>query len=258
MAQTKRMSVIEARIQTLRKKEAKVVHEKHEFDRKQLIAFNLLSSNSEFARSLTVERLKVIPMQDLLKMKAMHEWKITYYRSAKRLQRWWRRIIYPNTVSAIRVVKKACVTIQKCWRLFIARRKMKAFLKHREVCAAKIQRLARRTLLRTNSVKLIKIHQNLSDFGKLKLKIHTDSQIRIAYHWRKFWKIKQAKIAAEAERKKNKKKKQLSKTSKLTKKKKKAAPKKTEAVDSNSASGKTSVMEVRNESKFSSTLNERA
>jgi hypothetical protein len=138
MAQTKRMSVIEARIETLRKKEAKVVHEKHEFDRKQLIAFNLLSSNSEFARSLTVDRLKVIPMQDLLKMKAKHEWKITYYESAKRIQRWWRRIIYPNTVNAIRVVKKACVTLQKCWRSFKVRRKMKAFLKHRQDCATKI------------------------------------------------------------------------------------------------------------------------
>lgn len=42
MAQTKRMSVIEARIEALRKKEARVVHEKHEFDRKQQIAFTLL------------------------------------------------------------------------------------------------------------------------------------------------------------------------------------------------------------------------
>jgi hypothetical protein len=93
----------------------------------------------------------------------------------------------------------------------------------------------------------------------MKLKIQTDCQIRIAYHWRKYWKIKQAKIAAEAERKKNKKKKQLSKTSKLTKKKKKAAPKKTEAVvDSNNIPGKTSAMEVRNDSTFFSTINARA
>jgi len=82
MAQTKRMSIIEARIEILRKKEAKVIHEKHEFDRKQVIAFNLLSTNCDFARNLTVDRLKVIRMEDLLRMKAKHEWKITYKKSA--------------------------------------------------------------------------------------------------------------------------------------------------------------------------------
>jgi len=34
MAQTKRMSVIEKRIELLRKKEARVTHENHEFERK--------------------------------------------------------------------------------------------------------------------------------------------------------------------------------------------------------------------------------
>jgi len=85
MAQTKRMSVIEARIELLRKKEARVIHEKHEFERKQVILYNLLATKFECAKNLTIDRLKVIRMEDLLRIKARHEWKTTYYNNAKRI-----------------------------------------------------------------------------------------------------------------------------------------------------------------------------
>jgi hypothetical protein len=41
------------------------------------------------------------------------------------------------------------------------------------------------------------IKRNLQYFDKLRLKVHTDSQIKIAYHWRKYKKAKDKRKAIE-------------------------------------------------------------
>ena len=65
-------------------------------------------------------------------------------------------------------------------------------------------------LLENGVRQMFLIKRNLMYFDKLKLRLHTDSQILIAYHWRRYKKAKDKKItiqkALEAEKLAKKKK----------------------------------------------------
>lgn len=60
--------------------------------------------------------------------------------------------------------------------------------KYREA-VKKIQKLVRDKILNTADRDMFKIKRNLSIFDNMKTRVYTDSQIRIAYHWRKFKKL---------------------------------------------------------------------
>ena len=60
--------------------------------------------------------------------------------------------------------------------------------KYREA-VKKIQRLVRCKLLNTADRDMYKIKRNLAIFDSMKVKVYTDSQIKIAYHWRRFKKL---------------------------------------------------------------------
>ena len=59
----------------------------------------------------------------------------------------------------------------------------------------KIQKLARVKILDNTDRNMFHIKRNLLYFDKLKLRVHTDSQIKIAYHWRKYKKERDFKRA---------------------------------------------------------------
>ncbi len=60
--------------------------------------------------------------------------------------------------------------------------------KYREA-VKKIQTLVRRKILNTADRNMYKIKRNLAIFDSMKVKVCTDSQIKIAYHWRRFKKL---------------------------------------------------------------------
>jgi len=60
--------------------------------------------------------------------------------------------------------------------------------KYREA-VKKIQTLVRRKILDTADRNMYKIKRNLAIFDSMKVKVYTDSQIKIAYHWRRFKKL---------------------------------------------------------------------
>ena len=59
----------------------------------------------------------------------------------------------------------------------------------------KIQKLARVKILDNTDRNMFHIKRNLLYFDKLKFRVHTDSQIKIAYHWRKYKKERDFKRA---------------------------------------------------------------
>lgn len=68
--------------------------------------------------------------------------------------------------------------------------------------ARKIQRLARRTVLRTNSQSFLRIDVKLFYFTPIRHKLLTDFQVKIAYHYRKHLKRVAEKKRIEEEKRK--------------------------------------------------------
>jgi len=80
----------------------------------------------------------------------------------------------------------------------------------------KIQRLARTKILDNRDRNMFIIRRNLSYFDKLKFKMHTNSQIIIAYHWRKYKKEKDRRKSLEMAQEAEKQAKKAKKKSKNT------------------------------------------
>lgn len=58
--------------------------------------------------------------------------------------------------------------------------------KAKTAAAIKIQRLIRRSILRSKEGHLWSIIKKLQYFDGVKIKLHTDAEVRIAYMWRRY------------------------------------------------------------------------
>ena len=85
MSQQRKMNAIEAKIEALRRRDDRLQHEKHEFDRKQQIAYYLISEYPFTAKRLTVPKLRVMPMYELLRLQARCEINQEHVDAAKKL-----------------------------------------------------------------------------------------------------------------------------------------------------------------------------
>ena len=141
------------------------------------------------------------------------------------------------------------IYIQRWFRKWKNRNMWFDVIRRAKDAAQKIQKLARQKLIGDSMRQYFKIRMNLKYFDVLKIKLHTHSQIVIAYHWRRYKKAKDKKIALlkalEAEKLAKKKKKTNGKPTKNATYKSKTVGKvgskgaKTTAKSSSKASGET-------------------
>ena len=81
---------------------------------------------------------------------------------------------------------QATLYIQKWFRKFKNRNIWFDVIRKYREAVKKIQRLVRDKILNTSDREMYRIKRNLSIFDQMKVRVYTDSQIKIAYHWRKF------------------------------------------------------------------------
>ena len=85
------------------------------------------------------------------------------------------------------------------WRIF-----RNFLLNRRRNAAILIQRMARKTILRSNSQSFLKIDMTLNPFTPMRHKLLTDFQVKVAYYYRKHLKRVKEKRRLEEEKRKKK------------------------------------------------------
>ena len=189
-----------------KKREEKVLWEVAVQRAKQDLAAELTEKFPWLVRKLTMTRVKLMRVEDMFKLAEKLELNKLQADMATRVQQWWRKKMARRRYSFQPHIErwKATVRIQNAWKNF-RWRKLMLFIRHRKAQAAlKIQRAARRTLLRPNDQNYKFIEGRLHSFTPLRQKLLEDFQVKIAYLYRKHLKLvaEKKRIAEEKRRKK--------------------------------------------------------
>ena len=131
-------------------------------------------------------------LENLVLLSVKIEWRKKMMNSVTRIQKWWmnRHNRPPNPLKIFsKMLKelKAAIRIQRWRKLLIFRDGKRIILRIQNRAAKKIQRALRRTILRTNAELINHVYVCSSYFNKMREEMLTDFQVKIAYHWRKFW-----------------------------------------------------------------------
>lgn len=133
------------------------------------------------------------------------DWNWRYLSAVKMIQKWWvtRNNRPPNPLKIFSKMLrelKAAVKIQRWRRRLMFRSGKRIIVAFKNAAATKIQKALRRTILRTKEEMINHVYYCATYFNKMRREMFTDSQIKIAYRWRKYWTAKQKRLALEAEK----------------------------------------------------------
>ena len=120
-AASKKKERMREKIERLRERERRVLSDRREIQRKQMIIKTIQKVQKSF--KIDVNKLIVMPIDDLLKKKHLALNQANQIEAAKRLQRWWRdrtgrkqRLFAPFGIWEIKKMFDKIVIIQKWFR----------------------------------------------------------------------------------------------------------------------------------------------